>query len=191
MTTIENVENYLLITVEESFKPNVQKFIDAVTAYIERYTGRTFTYDAEDEATERIYDGTGSSELFIDDAVEVTEVKIGETVLDEDDFRLYPSNRPPKTRIILPYKRFYEGAQNITVTAKWGYGEAIPEDLSFAATLLVADIINVGNTEGSGDVVSETIGRYSVTYAQGSNSSSGSPEALKAHKILKMYRRML
>lgn len=184
MTTIENVENYLLITVEESFKPNVTKFIEAVTAYIERYTGRTFSYDAE--ATEKIYDGTGSSELFIDDAVEITEVKIGDTVLDEDDFVLYPSNRLPKTRIILPYKKFYEGAQNITVTAKWGYGEAIPADLEFAATVMVAGIINASNSH-EGEVQSETIGQYSVTYKTGSTQEH---DFKNAKSILKLYRRM-
>jgi hypothetical protein len=189
LTDISKLESYLLITIDPEFYPQVEEFIDSVTAYIERYTGRTFTADTI--ATARTYDGTNSGELFIDDAVEITEVKVKDTVLDEDDYVLYPSNRLPKTRIILPYKLFYTGNQNITVTAKWGYGENIPDDLSFAATLLVADMINAGNTSGEGDIVSETIGRYSVSYAAGSNASSTTPEALNAHKILKLYRRMI
>jgi hypothetical protein len=191
MTTIEKLESYLLITIDEDFKPKVEEFIASVTAYIERYTGRTFDYDPLAVATARLYDGNNTGQLFIDDALEVTEVKVKDTVLDEDDYILYPSNKLPKTRIILPYKLFYIGNQNITVTAKWGYGENIPDDLSFAATLLVADIINTGNTSGEGDIASETIGRYSVTYAVGSSSSSSTPEALNAHKILKMYRRLI
>lgn len=186
MTTIEKLESYLLITIDEDFKPRVEEFIDAVTAYIERYTGRTFTADTV--ATARMYDGNNSDQLFIDDAVEVTEVKIKDTVLDADDYVLYPSNRLPKTRIILPYKYFYVGNQNITVTAKWGYGENIPDDLSFAATLLVADIINAADTNDSNTISSETIGRYSVSYV--TDNSKGTPEALQAHKIIKLYRRL-
>jgi hypothetical protein len=187
MTDIEKVQNYALITIEEAYKPTVQLFIDAVTAYIERYTGRTFTYDSEAAATPKTYDGTDSSELFIDDAVEVTEVKIGDTVLDSSDYKLYPPNRLPKTRIILPYKKFYNGAQNVTVTAKWGYGEEIPADLAFAATVMVAGIINHQNSDDK-DIQSETIGRYTVTY------KSNSPQEhdfQNAKQILKMYRRML
>jgi hypothetical protein len=187
MTTIEKIEDYSLIDIEESFEPTVQQYIDAVTAYIERYTGRTFTYDAEAEATARIYDGTNSGELFIDDAVEITEVKIKDTVLDEDDFVLYPANRLPKTRIILPYKLFTSGNQNITVTAKWGYGETIPADLALAATVMVAGIINTQN-QSEGEVQSETIGRYSVTYKTG---SSQEHDFQSAKSILKMYRRMI
>lgn len=187
MTTIEDVENYLLITIDTDFRPKVQKFIDSVRAYIERYTGRIFT--ADDEASERIYDGTNSGELFIDDAVEVTEVKIGDTVLDEDDYVQYPANRLPKTRIILPYKKFYRGAQNVTVTAKWGYGEEIPADLAFAATVMVAGIINTQKAQSTDKAVrSETIGRYSVTYEDGSRQSHDFSDA---RKTLKLYRRMI
>lgn len=184
MTTIEKIENYLVITIDESFQPTVEEYIDAVTAYIERFTGRTFS--ADEEPSERVYDGTDSGELFIDDAVEITEVKIKDTLLDEDDYRLYPANRLPKTRIILPYNKFYSGNQNITVTAKWGYGENIPADLAFAATVMVAGIINASNSH-DGEVQSETIGRYSVTYKTGSTQEH---DFKNAKDILKMYRRL-
>ena len=182
MTTIDKIESYLLITVEEEFKPKVQEFIDVVTAYIERYTGRTFT--ADEEASPRTYDGTDSGELFIDDATEVTEVKIGSTVLDESDYLLYPSNRLPKTRIYLPYKKFYSGNQNVTVTAKWGYGEDVPADLAFAATVMAAGIVNAQNTDEK-DIASETIGRYSVSY----RSSREKHDFENARETLKMYKR--
>jgi len=191
MTTIEKVEAYLLITVDEDFRDEVQGFIDSVTAYIEKYTGRTFTPITEEtEATEKIYDGSNSGELFIDDAVEIESIVVDGEELEETDYKLYPANGLPKTRIIMPYRIFREDAQNVVVNAKWGYGEAVPADLEFAATLLVADMINASNTTGAGDVVSESIGRYSVTYSTGSNSSEKSSEALKAHKILNLYRRM-
>lgn len=185
LTDISKLESYLLITIDPEFYPQVEEFIDAVTAYVERYTGRTFAADTV--ATARTYDGTNSGELFIDDATEVTEVKVKDTVLDEDDYVLYPSNRLPKTRIILPYKLFYSGNQNITVTAKWGYGEEIPADLAFAATVMAAGIINSSNSH-EGEIQSETIGRYSVTYRAGSNQENDYKSAMG---ILKLYRRMI
>lgn len=183
MTTIEKIEDYLLIDIDPSFEPKVQQYIDAVTAYIERYTGRKFTVD--EEASERVYSGDNSGELFIDDAVEVTAVKIGDEALETTDFYLYPSNRLPKTRIVLPYRIFRTGNQNITVTAKWGYGEDIPADLSFAATVMVAGIINYQNSDDK-DVSSETIGRYSVTYK---SSSLQEHDFSNAKAILKTYKR--
>lgn len=184
LTTIEKVENYTLLDVEEYFQPTVQEYIDSVTAYIERFTGRKFT--ADEEASERIYDGTDSAELFIDDAVEITEVKLFDEVLEETDYKLYPANSLPKTRIILPYRIFHSGAQNVTVTAKWGYGEEVPADLEMAATVMVAGIINT-QTSTDGEVQSETIGRYSVTYKTGSSQEHDFEDA---QRILKMYRRL-
>lgn len=187
MTTIQKIKDYLLIDIDPAFEPVVEEYIEAVTAFIERYTGRKFTAVTEEtEAEPRIYDGTGNSELFIDDAVEITEVKINDTVLEDADFRLYPANRLPKTRIILPYKKFYEGAQNITITAKWGYGENIPADLAFAATVMTAGIVNSQNIDEK-DVQSETIGRYSVTYKTGSTQQH---DFQNAKTILKLYRRL-
>lgn len=183
MTTLQKIKDYLLTDIDPAFESAVEGYIDAVTAYIERFTGRTFSADAS--ASPRVYDGTDSAELFIDDAVEITEVKIGDTVLDEDDYRLYPTNRFPKTRIILPYKKFYEGAQNITVTAKWGYGADVPEDISFAATVMVAGIINASNSHES-EIQSETIGRYQVTY----KTKQQEHDFSEAQKILKLYRRL-
>lgn len=184
LTDISKIEGYSLITIDPEFYPQVDEFISAVTAYIERYTGRTFTTD--ETATTRTFDGNGSSELFIDDASEITQVKIGNTILQSSDFYLYPSNRLPKTRIFLPYKIFYSGSQNITVTAKWGYG-AIPDDLSLAATVMVAGIINSADTNDN-EILSETIGRYSVTYRAGTNQSH---DFQNAKDVLKMYRRMI
>ena len=186
LTDISKLESYLLITIDPEFYPQVEEFIASVTAYIERYTGRTFSYDAAAAPEPRVYDGNNSDELFIDDAIEITEVKINNTVLDADDYVLYPPNRLPKTRIKLPYKYFYIGNQNITVTGKWGYGAEVPADLAFAATVMVAGIINSSNSH-EGEIQSETIGRYSVTYRAGSNQENDYKSAINT---LKLYRRM-
>ncbi len=182
MTTIEKLDAYLLITIDPEFYPQVGEFINAVTAYIKRYTGRTFT----DVTETRTYDGTGNGELFIDDATAITEVKIKDTILDTDDYVLYPSNRLPKTRIILPYKYFYNGNQNISVTGTWGYG-SIPDDVSYAATLLVADIINSADTNDSKTIASETIGRYSVSYVTDNSKGSLNRYCSQTVHIYGMY----
>lgn len=183
MTTIEKIEAYLLISITEDFKPNVQEYIDAVTSYIERYTGRNFTADTE--ATVRLYDGTGDSEIYIDDAVEITEVTIDGNIVT--DFTLYPSNRLPKTRIILKTQNYTRGNQNISVTAKWGYGSEAPADLAFAATVMASGIVNSQNTDEK-DIQSESIGRYSVTFRQ---DSSQSHDLQNAKDILKLYKRYI
>lgn len=187
MTTIQKVEDYLVIDIEASFESKVQQFIDAVTTYIERYTGRKFSVD--EEASARIFDGDGSDEIYIDDADEITKVEVsygfGSEFTEVTDYYTYPSNTKPITKIILPYTYFWEGNQNVKVNAKWGYGENVPDDLSFAATILVAGIINSSNTH-EGEVQSETIGRYSVTYRTGSNQET---DFKTAKEILKTYKR--
>jgi hypothetical protein len=177
----------LLIDIEASFESKVQQFINAVTAYIERYTGRKFSVDSS--ASTRTYDGDGTNEIYIDDAFEITKVEVsygfGSDFTEITDYYTYPSNTKPITKIILPYNYFWQGNQNVKVTAKWGYGASVPEDLSFAATVMVAGIINSSN-QHEGEVQSETIGRYSVTYKTGSNQAH---DFSNAKDILKMYKR--
>jgi 5-enolpyruvylshikimate-3-phosphate synthase len=73
------------------------------------------------------------------------------------------------------------------VTAKWGFG-SVPADLSFAATVMVAGIINNQNSQDTDnkEVQSETIGRYSVTYKSGSTQAT---DYVNAMNILKSYKR--
>lgn len=181
MTSIEKIESYLIITIAEEFKPTVQTYIDAINAFIERYTGRVFTVD--EEATPRLYDGSGTDEIYIDDAVEITKVEINDT--ETTDFTAYPYNRLPKTRIILNRAIYRLGNQNVRVTAKWGY--PVTPDLEFAATVMAAGIINSQNTDEK-DVLSETIGRYSVSYRSGSTQQH---DFQNAKDILKLYKRYL
>lgn len=170
-TTRQQIENYLLITIDPSFYTQVDNWIEEIEDYIDQITGRNFVADSADAV--RYYDGDNSASLLIDDAVSISEIKIGDndalvadtTPLDADgDFILYPANRLPISKIQLRASSFPSTPLRcIKVTGKFGYSVAAPADIMQAATILVAGIINYSwNAEG--EVSSMTIGRYSVTY---------------------------
>ena len=171
-TNVGEIENYLLITIADTFKAQVEAWIDIVESYIDKYTSRNFKADAV--ATTKKYEVEGLAEnfgtvvkrdLFIDDCVEIAELKIDNEVVAVSDYLIYPANELPKTRIVLDDDSglsFKVGQQNIEVKAKWGYSVSPPNDIVFVATVLVAGIINYG--KGLSSVRSEAIGNYSVTY---------------------------
>lgn len=163
-TSITQIEDYLLITIDPTFYTRIESWIGAIEKYIDKQTGRNFVADSA--ASKKVYDGDGSNSLLIDDAAAVTKLEIDDTEIDTTEYYLYPVNDLPKTKIRLYGGRFTKSGftyQNISVTAKWGYSAAAPEDIALAATVLVAGIINFSlNSEG--EVKSESIGRYSVTY---------------------------
>jgi len=166
--TIQDVENYLLITVDPSFYDQVDEWIGEVEEYIDRKTGRNFVVEIDEsgDGEARKFDGSGCSKLVIDDCLEVNKVEIGVTELEEVDpldYVLKPSNSTPKTLIQLRNAIFLRDLENVTVTGFWGYSVTAPGDIKFAATVLVAGIIN-NAWLSEGEVQSESIGRYSVTY---------------------------
>lgn len=173
-TDIEAIESYLLIDIAQYFEPKVNEWIAEVEKYIDRVTNRS-SFIADSVATERYYDGDNTRELFIDDAVEVTEISIGtdenatvfEPTDERDEYLLYPANalvdKKPYNSIKLTSGIFERGDQNIKVTAKWGYSVEVPADVKLVATILVSDIIEE-SMSAEGEVQSMSIGRYSVTY---------------------------
>jgi len=185
-TTRQEVENYLLITIDASFYAQVDAWIESVEAYIDRRTGRNFVADVA--ASVRKYDGDGSNIQLIDDAVAITKVEVDdeEIVPDsstEEGYFAYPANDLPKTKLETDGNLFAQGRQNVEVTAKWGYSVAVPTDIKRAATVFVAGIINFSD-EGKGEVSSETIGAYSVSYktTQERDDFNRAIETLKAYK---------
>lgn len=160
-TTIEKIEAYLTTDIDASFESNVEVFIEAVENEIDRLTHRNFIADTEESV--RRYDADGGREVFIDEAVEIDEVKVDDVVQTEgydDDFVSAPENGTPKRvlRFFGGLPRLYGG---IKVSAKWGYSVACPASISHAATVLVADKISKAFPV---DTESENIGRYSATY---------------------------
>lgn len=158
------IQNYLLHGIKDYFVSQIDHWIAEMETYIERITGRVFI--ADEVATEKIYDGNGGLNLFIDECVEVTKVTIDDVEVSSSDYLLYPASELPKTRIKLKDDAglyFTTDEQNIKVEAKWGYSVECPPDISFAATILVVGIINFSG-EMAGEVKSEKFADYSVTF---------------------------
>jgi len=186
-TTIKQIENYLLHTIKDYFKPQVEEWIAMMEKYVEQETGRVFI--ADEVATEKKYDGDGKTQLFLDECVEVSKLTIDDTEIDGDDYLLYPPNELPITRIKLKDDAgliFNKGEQNIKVEAKWGYSANCPPDISFATTVFVAGIINFSG-EMSGEIKQEKMGDYWVTYKD----KTSWQDFERAKDILKKYKKIV
>jgi len=186
-TTIAEIEAYLLITIDDDFQLKVNAWIEAMEIYIDNITGRNFV--AED-GTEKIYDGNGTKKLLIDDIIEIDKLEISsdQRVSFEEvtGFLSYPTNDTPKRKLILEEDVFVKGNQNIKITGDWGYSVAPPEDLKFAATILVAGIINF-SMNADGEVESLTVGRYSVSYKDREKRDDFN----RAKETLQMYKKLV
>jgi hypothetical protein len=183
ITTIDNIKNYLLIDIEESFESQIEEWIADVEEEIEKETGRKII--ADEAATERVFKSEGGRTLIVDEFVmdgdyaELVVMDDNSNVLDVD---YEPFNRDPRYKLTCT-SGFPAG--KIRVTARWGYAVEAPRPLVRAATVLVAGIINNSN-QHDGEVQSETIGRYTVTYK--TKKEQGDFEAAK--ETIKKYRRI-
>ena len=172
--TSEDIEAYTLTDILDSFEPNVEKWIGAMEEFIDQETGRSFI--ADETAVSRFFDGDGDSEFFTDENIEIEFVKIYDsedtleyTLLDGVHILSHPYNEKPIRKIFakpnnaLNFSTFPRGLRNIEISAKWGFSENVPEQIRQACTVLVAGIVNFSNN-ADGEVKSEKIGDYSVTY---------------------------
>lgn len=193
-TTEAKVEAFLMIEIDSSFSANITTWIDAVTKYIERYTGRVFETGV---SAIKSYDGNGQQELMIDDTIAISKVE----VLDDNgnvdetltaglggDYLTYPINTTPKNSIKLTdtavYNVFPKGKQNIRITATWGYASTIPADIELVATKLVAAIVQKGLK--GGEIASERLGDYSVTFIEEQAEEMGVKDTLDQYIIYEL-----
>ena len=189
----------MLVTIESWFDTQINDWIVSIEALIDQLTGRNFKADAV--ASARLFDGDGDQNLLIDDAVAVTKVEVGNDGYGEtfteiaatgsDRYFLEPANYAarnwPITSLMLNGRRWPEGRQNNRITAKWGYSVAVPADITFAATVFLAGVIN--QQRGGGDnIKSEKIGNYQVTYNEDGKNSWGDFD--RAMEILAGYKKI-
>lgn len=187
-TDQENVENFLLTTIDGAFLTQFDTWVEGVEAFIEGYTGRVFIADAS--ASARRFVGDNTQKLLIDDCVAITKVEQGDfygetyTEITSGNYEAFPLNETPKTMIGI--KRTVWGAGIHRVTAKWGYSVACPADVKFAATVLVAGIINTQTKTGTAKI-KEKIGNYEVQYSD----ENGIASYERAMAILNAYRKLV
>lgn len=186
-TNIAQIQNYLLHTIKDYFQPQVEEWIAMMEKFVEQETNRVFI--ADDTASEKVYDGDGKAQLFLDENVEISKLTIDGTEINSSDYLTYPSNELPKTRIKLKDDTglfFTKGEQNIKVEGKWGYSVVCPPDISFATTIFVVGIINFSG-EMSGEIKREKIGDYSVDYKD----KTSQQDFNRAKDILKRYKKIV
>ncbi len=162
--------------------------ISAASAAAERYCGRLFDSAARTE----IYDGSGDRYLMLR-AFPLTSVN-NITVTDESgntytiataDLTLHLGRGEIRIKAgasASDYSYFPTGYQNISVPYTGGY-VAIPEDIQQAVVHITEAMLSANVR--AGDVSSEKLGDYAVTYGDG-DGESGIPEA--AQQLLGSYK---
>jgi len=174
--SVEDIENYSLTEVDESFESNLEFWIGAVEQTIEKMTGRVFI--ADEEASERWFDGNNSQRIYIDEFINISGLVIYDalgntqyTLTENTHYLTFPYNDESKRGLeskpynALGFTRFPSGTKNIKVTAKWGSYEEVPDAIKFATMVLATGIMNFSNN-ADGEVKSEKIGDYQITYKE-------------------------
>lgn len=192
-TTKQDIENYLLTTIDASFESQVESWISMAQKYIENYTDRIF----EKSSGTKKYDGNGRNKLFVYDLLSVdsvkfvstngTEMELADTDYVLDNFHDSDPEKLPFNQITInPYgsfRLFPDGMRNIHIEGDWGFSEEVPGDIRMVATKLVASIIKAGK---DGNVKSFTQADYSVTYDTFANILNSD---LSVKGILDFYKR--
>lgn len=173
-TNEANIEAYGIITIDPTFAAVLDGWIEGVENIIDLETGRNFIAGS---AVARLFNGDGSKELVIDDAVTITKVEVG---LDDyggnfievgntgsNRYFEIPANHvvdlKPATKLLLRDRAWTAGIQNHRITGTWGYSAVVPKDIEFAATVFMFGIVNQQRQSGQ-SVKSERIGNYQVAY---------------------------
>jgi len=198
-TSEEKIEKFLNISITTG---DAASFILAAQTAIERFTGRSFKADSV--ASARLFSGNDRQALRIDDCVQVTKVEVGNDQWGDTftelvntsgqipEYYLMPINylseyapeSDPIDKIGLRSRIWISGHANHKITAKWGYSVAVPDDISFAATVLAAGMYFQNRGQKNGPIKSEKIGEYQVGYSdqKGFNDFEQAMEILNSYK---------
>jgi hypothetical protein len=181
-TTKDAVEKYLLTEIDDAYNDQLDSWIDAVSQYMDTHTGRKLVAETAPET--RKYDGNGTEELLIDDAHTITAVTIDGVAVTPYQ---YPANKPRKNRLVSEDPLWITGRQNVEVTGKFGYYASLADApaIQFAATVLVAGIVNQSKNQDDG-VQSEKIGQFTVVYKDSEQRAQykAALKTLDAHRTL-------
>lgn len=173
------------------------EWIAWATGYIDTYTCRNFN---ETEKIEYFDIETGNTDtLFLKyfPIVSVLYVKDNESTVDTNDYLIYYDTGIIKlktveelTTVLYPY--FTEGRQKVEVKYTYGYA-TIPEQITYAATLIAARIAKHHLAPTSADITEKQIGDTRVKYGSAGTSSKGGSVGMSItdiqENILNKYRR--
>ena len=168
--SVEDVSNYLLLEIADDFEPQVEQWIQGISAHIEKVTG--IDWLADTTANARLFNGNGCNMLNVGNFIGTPVVEFGddyaENFVATTNFVTVPFNGNAKTDILMKDEVVPHGTMNVRVTAKWGYAEEVPDDIRHACVVLVSGIV-LANTNQDGEVESEKIGNYTVKYKSDSH----------------------
>lgn len=189
-TTHEKISAYLGRELTANELIYIDDLIASVVSFVNAYTGKEWTAGAIDPyttpvATERLYDGTGTKELFTDDFTLLESVKLLSTMGDllfptgfePDNWILYPLNSPVKHSIYLRTYHYPEGHGNVEIKAVWGSG-IVPFDVIMATTGLAGSFFKRNSATAEGQFQSESIEGYSYTIKNNSSSLDTETQSL-------------
>jgi hypothetical protein len=187
-TTVEDLEKYTRETVPSDMLAQVAKWIEGVADMMDAQANRRLVADvigSGEDYNVRYYDSKGNGKLTIDDCQTIETVETGDPKTDVyaefTDYYAYPKVTPYRSLI----GSFPCGLQVVKVTGRFGFFDTAPEDIKFAATVILAGIY-LQNTTGNKEVQSERIGNYSVTYA----TEEGFNDFERAKATIENYRLM-
>jgi len=192
-TTEAKIENFLNISITANA---ADEYILAAEKYIDQITQRNFKADSA--ASARFFKGNNTDTILIDDCISVTVVQVANdeygdslSTVASGGYILLPRNYVLEQ---IPIKQVYlksgiwgrSNVANHKITAKWGYSENPPDDIVFVATVLAGGMYAANRSSGSGEIQTEKIGNYSVTYDTSSGQASWSSFE-RAMDILRQY----
>lgn len=155
----------------------ISKLNDRAKSLIDEYCQRDF---GEHLAETVDVDGNGRRELSLPDAaagdglyypiISLSTVKIDDSALDADDYRIKPQPNALANRnagvIERKNARWPEGWENIEVTLDWGYSAPPDEVKGIAETLIVDQLLNAAQASKSSGAESVSMDGYSVTFGK-------------------------
>lgn len=176
-TSLEKIQAYLNREITPNELLYLEDSIDNVTQYIKSYTGRNWLENLDYvQEEERLYDGNGKRELFIEDFANLTTLQflddfgnVYETI-PSTDYELYPLNEEIKESIYIRYRVFPARRANIKIVAEFHSG-ALPPAVRAVATALVAEFLS-SQKAITAPFDSEAIEGYSYRIGSGQGTES-------------------
>lgn len=200
----EDVENFTLLAIDLSTitAQQLDTWIAWAEKFIDDQTGKNFKVTADETvvldgpggdaldlgrrspiislASVEIQDGTGNWKTQTRSEYLPPASGAGYDDLKERGSLIWDPNSPNKAS---DPGTFTRGRQNVRLVGRFGYATP-PADINFAATFLVAQVINYAHHSPS-EIKSESLGAYSVSYQDMENLALSNEDVMR---VIRKYR---